>query len=194
MAPVKMSGNAPFESLDGESKSKSAMSDDFFEIGIVNDNKVFKHNKFDYIKVARLYYDDVKKEERWAIIAELSFTTIESLKSDNKLINKKPAIKIHTINVREANRRDGIASKLYTLVMSKGYIVISDGVQYDGAVKLWKSFTEIPGIKVYIWDEMKDVIISKMTSKTHDNSVWSDGNLKDYSKMSVKLILTLEDI
>ena len=192
MSPVKMSGNAPFECLEGESKSLSAISDDFFEIGTINSNKVFKHNKFDLIKVTRLYYDEVKKEDRWAIIADLSFSIIENLKSDNKIINNKSAIKISSINVRESNRRDGIASKLYSLIMSKGYIVVSDGLQYENAVKLWKSFTKIDGIKVYIWDEMKDVIISKMTSKTHDNSIWSNGDLGDYSKMSTKLILTLE--
>ena len=68
MSPVKMSG-------------------DFFEIGNINSNKVFKHNKFDLIKVAKLYYDEVKKEDRWAIIAELYFSIIENLKSDNKIIN-----------------------------------------------------------------------------------------------------------
>lgn len=191
MSPVKMSGNAPFDRLDGESKSKASMREDYIEIGTINDNKVFKHKKFEIIKVSRLYYDDVKKEERWAIIAELSFDIIESLKSSNNIINKKSAIKIHTINVREANRRDGIASKLYVLLLSKGFLVISDGIQFEGAVKLWKSFTKIPGIKLYIWDEKNDRIISKMTANTHDNSIWSDGSLGDYSKMSTKLILSL---
>lgn len=190
MSPVRMSGNAPFESLDNESKSLSAMTDDFFEIGKINSNVVFKHKKFNIIKVARIYFDEIRQKERWAIIAELSFNSIK-VKSDNRLINKKDAIKISSINVREANRRDGIASKLYILLLNLGYIVISDGVQYEGAIKLWKSFIEIQGIKVYIWDEMEDKIISKMTSKTHDNSIWSDGTLNNYSKMRVKLILSL---
>lgn len=191
MAPVKISGNAPFESLEGESKSLSAMEDDYYEIGTINESTVFKHNDFDLIKIARKYDDDVKNEERWAIIAELSFKSTV-IKSDNKLINGKKAIKIATINVRESNRRDGFAHKLYNLIMTKGYIIISDGVQYENAVKLWKSFTKINGIKVLIWDEMKDVIISKMTAKTHDNAIWSNGDLGDYSKMSTKLILTIE--
>ena len=190
MSPVRMRGNAPFESLENESKSKDAMETDYEEFSKIRDNTVFYHKKFDLIKVAKLYYDDVLNEERWAIIAELSFK-IEKIKSSNKLINNKIAIKINTINVREANRRDGIASDLYNILASKGFIIISDGIQYEGAVKLWKSFTRIPGIKLYIWNEKEDKIISKMTSKTHDNSIWSKGELGDYSKMSVKLILSL---
>ena len=75
--------------------------------------------------------------------------------------------------------------------MSKETILISDSIQYEGAVKLWKSFTKIPGIVLYIWNEKEDKIISKMTAKTHDNSVWSNGDLGDYSKMGTRLILMI---
>ncbi len=150
------------------------------------------HNKFEIIKVAKLFFDDVLKEERWAIIAEMSFKT-EKLKSTNKLINNKKAIRLHTIHVREPNRRDGIASDLYKFLLAKDTIVVSASIQYEGAVKLWKSFTRIPGIKLYIWDEKEDKIISKMTAKTNDSAIWSNGDLGDYSKMSTRLILSLKD-
>lgn len=191
-SPVALRGNAPFECLEGESKSKEAMKESFDEFGKIHDMTVFNYKKEDkLIKVAKLYWDDVRKEERWAIIAELSFTT-DKIKSSNKLIDKKVAMRINTINVREANRRDGIASTLYTMLLNKNFIVVSDGAQYENAVKLWKSFTKIPSINVYIWNEKEDKIISKMTAKTHDNAVWSNGDLGDYSKMSTKLILTLK--
>ena len=190
MAPVRMRGHAPFESLNNESKSKDAMEEDFIIFGKINDMTVFYNKKTDVIKVAKLYWDDILKDERWAIIADLGFKT-EKIKSSNKLIDATVAIKINTINVREANRREGIASELYNLLLSKNFVVISDGVQYDGAVKLWKSFTKIPGITVYIWNDKEDKIISKMTAKTHDNAIWSDGELGDYSKMNTKLILKL---
>ena len=192
MAPVALSGHAPFESLEGESKSKSAMKESFEEFGKINDMTVFNYKKEDkLIKVAKLYWDDVLNEERWAIIAELSFKS-EKIKSSNKLIDTKIAMRINTINVREANRRDKIASKLYGLLLNKNFVVVSDGTQYEGAVELWKSFTKIPDINVYIWNEKEDKIISKMTAKTHDNAIWSNGDLGDYSKMSTKLILTLK--
>ena len=191
-SPVALSGHAPFESLDGESKSKSAMKESFEEFGKINDMTVFNYKKEDkLIKVAKLYWDDLLNEERWAIIAELSFKS-EKIKSSNKLIDTKIAMRINTINVREANRRDKIASKLYGLLLNKNFVVVSDGTQYEGAVELWKSFTKIPDINVYIWNEKEDKIISKMTAKTHDNAIWSNGNLGDYSKMSTKLILTLK--
>ena len=188
--PVRMRGDAPFESLDNE--SKNAMKADYEEFSKLRDMTVFYYKKEDkLIKVAKLYWDEVLNEERWAVIADLSFKT-EKIKSSNTLINNKIAMKINTINVREANRRDGIASDLYNLLLSKNFIVISDGTQYEGAVELWKSFTKIPDINVYIWNEKEDKIISKMTAKTHDNAVWSNGDLGDYSKMSTKLILTLK--
>lgn len=190
MSPVRMRGNAPFESLDNGSKSKYSMEDDFDVFAKIKDMTVFYYKKDNLIKVAKLYWDDVLKEERWAIISDLSFKT-EKLKSSNKLINNKIAIKINTINVREANRREGLASVLYSILLGKNFVVVSDGLQYEGAVKLWKSFTKIPDINVYIWNEKEDNIISKMTAKTHDNAVWSDGDLGDYSKMSTKLILSL---
>ena len=191
-SPVRMRGHAPFESLEGESKSKSAMKESFEEFGKLRDMTVFNYKKEDkLIKVAKLYWDDVLNEERWAIISDLSFKT-EKIKSSNTLINNKIAMRINTINVREANRRDGIASDLYNLLLSKNFVVVSDGTQYEGAVELWKSFTKIPGVNVYIWNEKEDKIISKMTAKTHDNAIWSNGDLGDYSKMCTKLILTLK--
>lgn len=192
MAPVTFSGHAPFESLDGESKSKAAMKESFEEFGKINDMTIFNYKKEDrLIKVAKLYWDDLLNEQRWAIIAELSFKS-EKIKSSNKLIDDKIAMRINTINVREASRRDKIASKLYGLLLSKNFIVVSDGTQYEGAVKLWKSFTKIPSINLYIWNEIEDKIISMMTAKTHDNVIWSNGDLGDYSKMSTKIILTLK--
>lgn len=192
MSPVKMRGDAPFESLENESKSLDAMKSDFEKIGMLRDYTIFLHKRLELIKVAKIFFDDFLKEERWAIIADLSFKS-EKLKSSNKLINNKKAIKLNTIQVRESKRRDGIASDLYTFLLAKDTIVISDSIQYEGAVKLWKSFTKIPGIKLYIWDEKEDKIISKMTAKTNDNAIWSNGDLGDYSKMSTRLILSLKD-
>ena len=188
MSPVMMMGNAPFESLAGMSKSRDAMKSDFDKLLDIKDGYiVFKHKRLEYIIIGKEYDDLILKEERWAIIDEMSFKT-EKLKSTNKLINGKEAVILQTINVNEANRRDKFATRLYML-LAQQYIVISDSIQYEGAVKLWKSFTKIPGIILYIWNEKEDKIISKMTAKTHDNSVWSNGNLGDYSKMSTRLIL-----
>ena len=145
MSPVMMMGNAPFESLAGMSKSHDAMKSDFIKLLDIKDGYiVFKHKRLEYIIIAKEYDDLVLKEERWAIIAEMSFKT-EKLKSTNKLINGKEAVILQTINVNEANRRDKFATRLYML-LAQQYIVISDSIQYEGAVKFWKSFTKIPGI------------------------------------------------
>lgn len=187
MSPVKMMGNAPFESLEGEHKSIQSVADDYEYIKNIGLNEIWKHKKLNVIKMLRLYDDIFLNEKRYAIIAEMGFKT-EKIKSTNKIINNKDAVILKTINVRESSRREGIARNLY-LLLSEYYIIISDSVQYEGAVKLWKSFIRIPNIVLYIWDEQDDKIISKMTSKTHDNAVWSNGDLKDYSKMKVRLIL-----
>ena len=89
MSPVMMMGNAPFESLAGMSKSRDAMKSDFDKLLDIKDGYiVFKHKRLEYIIIAKEYDDLVLKEERWAIIAEMSFKT-EKLKSTNKLINGK---------------------------------------------------------------------------------------------------------
>ena len=45
-----------------------------------------------------------------------------------------------------------------------------------------------------IFDKVyQDKIISKMTAKTNDNTIRSNGDLGDYSKMSTRLILSLKD-
>lgn len=190
MSPVRMIGNAPFESLGNSSKSTSALNNDFYKIEELDkEHLIYKHKKLDLIIVVRKYTDLVFNEERWALIAELSFkSTI--IKSSNNLINNKEAVHLNTINVREADRKNRIGTRLY-LLLAERFLVISDSVQYEGAVELWKSFTKIPDINVYIWNEKEDKIISKMTAKTHDNAIWSNGELGDYSKMSTKLILTL---
>ena len=188
-SPVKISGDAPFETLNGRNKSIKALKEDFIKIGSIDNLDVYKHNNLDYIIVGDVYMDNLIGDERFGIIAELSYT-IDKIKSSNKLINGKEAIKIPTIQVKETHRRDKIASRLYLLLLDR-YVVISDGVQYKGAVALWKSFVEIPGIKLYIYDIIEDKIISKMTAITHDNSIWSNGDLGDYSKNKVRLILSL---
>lgn len=191
MAPVRMIGNAPFESLGNSSKSETALNEDFIKIDELDkEHLVYKHKTLGVIIVVRKYSDLIFNEERWATIAELSFKSIK-IKSSNNLINNKEAVQLNTINVREADRKNRIATRLYLLLAEK-FLVISDSVQYEGAVKLWKSLTRIPGIVLYIWNEKEDKIISKMTAKTHDNAVWSNGDLGDYSKMSTKLILTLK--
>lgn len=190
MSPVRMIGNAPFESLNNSSKSATSLNDDFYKIyELDSDYLVYKHNNLDLIIVVREFFEELRKEKRWAIIAELSFKT-SKIYSEHKLIKNKDCIQINTINVREGDRKKNIATRLYLLLAEK-YLIISDGIQYEGAVKLWKSFTRIPGINLYIWNEKEDKIISKITSKTHDNSIWSNGELGYYSKMSVKLILSL---
>lgn len=192
MSPVMMMGNAPFGSLANMSKSQDAMKSDFDKISDFKDGYlVFKHKRLELIIIAKEYDDLVLKERRWAIIAELSFK-IKKVRSSNRLISNKEAVMLHTINVNEANRRDKFATRLY-LLLAQYYIVISDSIQYEGAVKLWKSFTRIPGIKLYIWNEKEDKIISKMTAKTNDNAIWSNGDLGDYSKMNTRLILSLKD-
>lgn len=191
MSPVRMIGNAPFESLGNSSKSETALNDDFYKIDELDkEHLVYKHKTLGLIIVVRKYTDLIFNEERWATIAELSFKSVK-VKSSNKLIHDKEAVQLNTINVRESDRKNRIATRLY-LLLAERFLVISDSIQYEGAVKLWKSFTKIPGIVLYIWNEKEDKIISKMTAKTHDNVIWSNGDLGDYSKMSTKLILTLK--
>lgn len=183
-SPVSLEGNAPFETLDNRSKSENGIKEDYYKISNFNSYEIYKHNTLDYIILGKWF--NTNKKNKFAIIAELSFISYTNKTLFNKF--KKSCIEIKTIQVKEANKREGLASYLYKF-LSNNYIIVSDKVQYNGAVKLWKNFAKEEDVKVYIYDSIKDIIISKMSNKTPDNYIWSKGDKNDYSKMKIQLLL-----
>jgi hypothetical protein len=70
--------------------------------------------------------------------------------------------------------------------MNQGFCIISDSMQYQGAIALWRNFPSVKGSTVWIYDIHNDTIIAKYNSKMHDNHVWSDDN----DKANVRLVFT----
>lgn len=192
-SPLHIAGDAPFEDDELNDRigdvSKQGIEKNY---KLINKNftkglSLYKHNNGTYYVVGLWYNDNEEtrpNKERFAIITNLSFkpTTISS---KQKQINGKEAIKINIIHTTKEWRYQGISTKLYKYILKQGYCIISDSIQYDGAVELWKKFVTVPNTTIRVYDINKDKIISKFTEKTPYPSVWSKGN---NSKMNTRLV------
>lgn len=184
-APVIHQGDAPFETLNNQSISDSGIKDNYTKIAEYNNFDVFKNNKKDYIIVGNFYFDEISKKNRFGLVADLGFKE-KSFRSTSKILKGKNAIQIETIHVDTIYRRRNIASFLYKYLL-KEYHVLSDKIQYQGAVKLWKSFIKETDSQIYLYDSKEDEIITKISNKTDHNSIWSDN--PDYSKHKYQLLM-----
>jgi len=117
----------------------------------------------------------------FASIFELTYKHINGFKSKQKQLQNKDVIVIDTVRTAKDYRRNQIAQTVYETLLNK-YVIVSDQIQYEGAVNLWKRI--IANNVVYIYDILEDKIISKVTTKTHENQIWSD----DASKRRMRLV------
>lgn len=181
-SPQKMPGNAPFEELSFKMLSSRSMRfrDDFnlVESSFININ----NESFDlYVSKDHPYYllgrpyKETEKETRFATIFDLSFSIKHNFKSSQKQFKHRKVITIDTVHTANDYRKEGIAQKVYESIL-KEYIVISDQLQYEGAVNLWKRL--IANNVVYIYDILDDKIISKVSENTPESQIWSDTSAK----------------
>lgn len=183
-SPMKMPGDAPFETLKHMSKSVNGMKDDFTFIETYKDVKIYKHNKLDWI-VAGIYYHDANiDKELFGIVGEISYTHQPFRSTANKILKQRDAVSVDTVHVEEAARRANLASEFYKILLRR-YNVMSDKLQYEKAALLWKKFASETDNVIYIYDANEDKIISKMSGKTPDSHVWSS----DTSKMKIRMIM-----
>lgn len=190
-APMHLKGDAPFEDNVIKTRigdvSETIIEKDY----ILEKDKFFKnfdlymHKSKGYYCLGSWYIEEQSGKKRFGIINDLSFEFDKLRTKQKQLINEK-FIKINTAHTTMSWRGNGISTSLYAYILSKGFSIISDSVQYDGAVKLWKGFTTVPNSVILIYDIVEDKIISKFTDKTPRNSVWSD----DYSKSRIRLVFS----
>lgn len=189
--PIKILGDAPFEPLHGLVTSKDEIDKNWDKLGKIKDFELYSFKKRDLLILGKfvdtLVYG-TKEEVRFARVAELSFTH-KILTSKQKQLNGKEIININTIHVEESQRRNKLSSELYFYLLQE-YLIFSDKIQYENAYKMWKNFASIKGVFIYIYDSKEDKIISRLTTKTPDEHVWSLGEDNDYTKHRIQLILT----
>jgi len=187
-APQRIRNNAPFEELSYKmlSNKSKRMTDDF---DLVKKNWfTSKEDSFDlYVSQTHKYfilgrfYKATETEERFGTIFELTFKMVPNFRSSQKQFNKE-VIVIETVHTAEDYRKNKIAQTFYEEILSN-YIVISDQLQYEGAVNLWKKLIE--NNKVYTYDIIDDKIISKVTPNTPESHIWSDTK----SKRRIRLVM-----
>lgn len=183
-SPMKISGDAPFETLKHMSKSKNGMKDDFTFITTFKTVEIYKHNKLDWIVAGMFYHDENTNKELFGIVGEISYTH-QTFRSDaNKILKQRDVVSVDTVHVEEASRRSNLASEFYKILLQK-YNVMSDKLQYEKAAAMWKNFASETSNTIYIYDANEDKIISKMSGKTPDSHIWSS----DTSKMKIRMIM-----
>lgn len=188
-SPQKMEGDAPFEEVSYnmiQSKSKRVLGldfdlyqKDFIVLKSGEKLDLYKSKVHNYFLLGR-FYKEQEDEIRFAVIFDLSFK-IEKYKSKQKQLNGKEVITIETVHTARDYRGSKIAQQIYRMLLNK-YIIMSDSIQYEGAVNLWKVI--IKNSTVYSYNILEDKIISKITSNTPDTQVWSDNE----SKRRIRLV------
>ena len=189
-SPQRMKGDAPFESIGIEEITTIARMDDYILVSkefLKKEGFVFelwKHKKGDYYVLGHFYLDSIKEKERFGVVSSVFFRLEKSFRSEQKHLKNKKVLKINTVHTADIWRRQGLASTLYKYFLDTGHIIMSDSMQYQGAVNLWKGFLTIPKTSVYIYDLVEDKFISKMSKNTDDRHIWSD----DASKKRIRLV------
>ena len=183
-SPMKMPGDAPFETLKHMSKSENGIRDEFTYIDTFKDIEIYQHNSLDWIIAGMFYIDENTSKKLFGIVGEVSYTHRTFKSTANKILRSRDVISVDTVHVEEASRRSGLASIFYKILLRK-YNVMSDKLQYEKAALMWKNFATETDNKIYIYDAHEDKIISKMSTKTPDSRVWSD----DTSKMKIRMII-----
>jgi len=187
-SPMKMPGDAPFETLDYNSKSENGIKEEFDFLGEFQKIQIFKHKKLNWVIAGKFYTDENTSKKMFGIVAELSYTPQTFRSTSNKILLSRPVIGIDTVQVKEADRRSKIASAMYKTLLMK-YNIMSDKLQYEKAALMWKNFATETDNTIYIYDAYLDKIISKMSSKTPDEHIWSDGSVGDTSKMKIRMVM-----
>jgi hypothetical protein len=189
-SPQAMPGDAPFEELSfrkistisqkGMEKSYALVKKDFIEL---KDEKfdLYKARSHEYYVLGK-FYKEKENKNRFAVIFDISFKIENELRTNQKQLKNKKVIIIETVHTSKDYRYNGIASSFYKSIL-KDAIIISDQIQYEGAVSLWKSLIE--DHLVYAYDIIEDKIISKVSTKTPINHIWSS----DESKRKIRLVL-----
>lgn len=188
-APQKMKGNAPFEALTFDKISNISEKVMNMNFSLVSKNFItVKQDIYDlYVSknhpyyIIGKFYKETVNEDRFATIFELTFKINRHFKSKQKQL-QGDVITIDTVHTADDFIGNKIAQTVYTHLLKK-FIIISDQLQYEGAVNLWKRL--ISNNVVYIYDILEDKIISKVTPNTSESQIWSN----DSSKRRIRLVM-----
>jgi len=116
------------------------------------------------------------------VFAKLTFKRERNLKRVGSVIE------VTGVNTHSDQRKRGFASSLYKSALNDGKTILSDAVQFKGAVKLWKDFVHKEDIwktmiddrkiKVSVYDIEKNKIIFNDITGVSDNEIWGGIEMK----------------
>lgn len=118
-SPIKISGDAPFETLNGLSKSIRALNDEYLYIKNFGKFEIYEHKTKKVIIVGKFFKDETTDKEKFGIIAELSYIPQTFRSTTNKILKQRDVVSVDTVHVHGDERQSGIASHLYKILLSK---------------------------------------------------------------------------
>jgi hypothetical protein len=135
------------------------------------------------------YKNKPNERKVFVVLIEAEIMPRKNIKDNFKY--KKP-VQVKKVEVTGEKRR-GVGSTFYKYFLSKGYTIISDMIQFDGARKLYSSLSKHPGIQADIIDDseyktlIKDTIVDQgYEDWDFDDEIWSYG----FEKANIRIALT----
>lgn len=176
-SPRKMKGDAPFSEFSEyvlKEKSKKVLDLYHSDTGFrYRGMSLYKSDKSQTYIMGFFAEDDRLSVVNETTLVETKYT------SDTKLLKGKKLVAIDTVHTSLYWRGEGVSGSMYRYILDQGYTIISDSLQYEGAVNLWKGFLRMQDVVVYIYDIQEDVIISKASPNTPESHIWSTNSDKE---------------
>lgn len=127
-----------------------------------------------YLKTSKDSAVGINKDNQ--VIIHLIISSIE-IHGDSGLEGKQT----NMVKIDDNYRDNKNATKLYSLLLEKGYVLVSDYTQYDGARALWKSLGRGDKFYSYTFNEITGKIIKQEDFDDKDSELWSfQGASKEY--------------
>lgn len=176
------------------------------ELPVFNLGTHKRFNTFDTLSIKYItiidqpYYVGLSKDNSYAIIGEYNNRDYDNAKgvniigsiefktplniSSTKLITNAKILQVDGVQVDKDYQRDGIGYYLYFALITAGYAIVSDNIQYLGGQAIWKKIAKLSNIynyKVYIMDDMvirtnNGVPVYYDSSNIDDCEIWSTQN------------------
>lgn len=183
---------------DGFKDNKSVhISKRGFDRGLYNelDSFMYDNHSFYVVKESKTYYLGTwgKEFDNDVFVVFVQLQVIE--RPDLKQIGYKRAIQMSKVETSKNERFKGYASQLYFWFLIRGYVIVSDSVQFDGARKIYDKLSRFSNIKADLVDVVERKILktdvkidSGIEDWDFDTDVWS----YDFKKSDIRIVLSLK--
>ena len=177
--PYLHPGEMPRKLLD-KTISISAVHRDYRKFGLVDDVVVLL-DKHDRCCIGLPENWSVTASQRIQPVFWLSFKRQHDLKFNHNLIGN--VVQVDRVEVAEGRANQGLMSEVYKMLADKGFVLVSDNVQFEPAQALWKKIASDSGYVILIADvdhgffkDRNGEIIQYNGKNIPDQDIWSSGS------------------